>query len=173
MVLLLSTHSGTETITVMRNSKQGKVVTEIPSSVQDFNLNMRGVDIFNKMKTLYYYNHHFWKWWKSIFIFLFEVSLINSYILFKETTKSKIEQKEFRMKIAKKLINYSYHPINENLIDGKAKNNNCELILTKTQRDCSVCSNRKIKRVTTQYKCRICDIYVCPSKCYDVHQFSI
>jgi len=174
VVLVLSTIHGNNTEKVSRFSKKGKKQVLIPSAVQDFNIHMRGVDIFNKMKTFYYYDHSFWKWWKTIFVFLLEVSIINSYILFKEYNKSKISQKDYRLSLAKQLIDYSLKnkQINYFFPKKKMKRSNCRLVSTKVHRDCKICSNRKIKRVTTRFMCEFCKVHICAAYCYDEHRLS-
>ena len=54
---------------------------------------------------LYYgFSHRSVKWWKRVFFHLIDVALVNSHILYKVATQSKITQLDFRVSVAKSLI---------------------------------------------------------------------
>jgi hypothetical protein len=125
---------------------------------------MRGVDVFDYLKGVYNNEHSSWKWWKSIFMFLLEASIINSYKLYCCKISKQMSHKDFRIEIVKTLIND---------FDENSKARNCKLIKSDQKRDCSICSDRNIKRVQTRYKCEVCNKFTCP-ECYDTHRkFSI
>ena len=54
---------------------------------------------------LYYgFSHRSVKWWKRVFFHLLDVAIVNSHILFKSVTGSKLSQLEFRVAVAKGLM---------------------------------------------------------------------
>jgi len=65
------------------------------SSHDDFIINSKSVDFCNKKTYQFRYPYGSRKWWKSIFFHLFQISLHNSYVLFKEKKNNKISYMEF------------------------------------------------------------------------------
>jgi hypothetical protein len=120
---------------------------------------MRGVDVFDYLKGVYNNEHSSWKWWKSIFMFMLESSIINSYKLYISSNQKHISHKDFRYEIIKFLLG---NPESE-------QDKECRLIKTELKRDCSICINRSRKRVQTRYKCDSCNKFACP-ECYDFHR---
>ena len=54
---------------------------------------------------LYYgFSHRSVKWWKRCFFHLLDLSLVNSHILYKAVTSSRITQLDFRLSVAKSLL---------------------------------------------------------------------
>ena len=53
---------------------------------------------------LYYgFSHRSVKWWKRVFFHLLDVALVNSHILYKAATQSRMTQLDFRLSVAKTL----------------------------------------------------------------------
>ena len=51
---------------------------------------------------LYYgFSHRSIKWWKRVFFHMLDLALVNSSILYKAVTSSKITQLQFRLAVAK------------------------------------------------------------------------
>ena len=50
------------------------------------------------------YSHRSVKWWKRVFFHLLDLSLVNSHIVFKAATSSKISLLEFRTSVATSLL---------------------------------------------------------------------
>ena len=60
---------------------------------------------------LYYgFSHRSVKWWKRVFVHLLDLAMVNSYILYKAVTKSKMKQLQFRVFVAKSLTEGLEHP---------------------------------------------------------------
>ena len=54
---------------------------------------------------IYYgFSHRSVKWWKRCFFHLLDLSLVNSHILYKAVTSSRITQLDFRLSVAKSLL---------------------------------------------------------------------
>ena len=66
---------------------------------------MKGVVLSNQQISYYELNSKIYKWWKRIFFHLLDISIVNSYILYKKYNKSAITQKTFRLEIVKSIIN--------------------------------------------------------------------
>ena len=82
--------------------KPKKKAVDFPRVVHNYATYMKGVDKFNKACSYYQFEHSSHKWYRSIFIWLFEVALNNSYYLYQICTKQKtMNSLDFRMKIIK------------------------------------------------------------------------
>ena len=50
-----------------------------PVMIQDYNLNMLGVDKLNQMMSYYSFLHKSIKWWRKVFFWILEVAIIIIY----------------------------------------------------------------------------------------------
>jgi len=64
--------------------------------VADYNCHMGYVDKGDKMTNSYSINHCTWKWTKKLFFHLFDLAILNSYILFSSLGGKKISCSDFR-----------------------------------------------------------------------------
>ena len=64
----------------------------------------------NQLLLYYGFSHRSVKWWKWIFFHLFDLSLVNSHILFKTSTGSRMMLLDFRTSVAKSLIEGMENP---------------------------------------------------------------
>jgi hypothetical protein len=108
-VLVVSTmHSVTEMSTVQRMTKEGvKVTVHCPKSIDDYNQNMGGVDLFDQLHSCYNISWKSRKWWLKLFYYLIDASVVNSYILYKTGASTKFKPKShlvFRSVLANQLI---------------------------------------------------------------------
>ena len=124
---------------------------------------------------LYYgFSHRSVKWWKRVFFHLLDVAIVNSHILFRSVTGSKLSQLEFRVAVAKGLmeglerprprrsagtqalpLRLTERPFPEPVPDGKRP-------------DCAVCSDRAAhRRHQTGYRCKICHTPLCLYPCFE------
>ena len=125
---------------------------------------------------MYYgFSHRSVKWWKRVFFHLVDVVLVNSHILYKEATQSKITQLDFRLAVARGLIEgYTRPPHRTRHLSAP------DLPLRLTERpfpepipggkrfDCIVCSNRGAgQRHTTGYRCKLCHAHLCLYPCFE------
>ena len=83
---------------------KGKDNKNSMSCILNYNKSMGGVDLLNQYCASYRYPHRTSKWWKSLFFQILEISLANSYILYKKVLKNKISFRDFRVKVALKLV---------------------------------------------------------------------
>lgn len=50
--------------------------------IKRYKKNMGGVDLFDQKFTYYHYQYRFIKWWKFLFIYLLEIAINNSFMIF-------------------------------------------------------------------------------------------
>lgn len=140
-----------------------------PTIILDYNKNMGGVDVADQYATSYCFMRKTLKWWRKLFFWGLETSIVNSYILFNEySTKEnirKMSHTKFRENLLMSLIKDFRAPTQKpgrlstddtiQRLDGKT-----HFIFSHTKhKDCMVCSNRTIKggRKETTFYCDTCD----------------
>ena len=108
VVNVVSTLSNaTDTTSVLRRQKDGSRLTvTCPMCVAQYNRYMGGVDHADQLRGSYHVRLKCMKNYKYIFCFLFDASITNAFILnsFDVTTGTPIDQKQFRLILAEKLI---------------------------------------------------------------------
>lgn len=129
---------------------------------------MGGVDLADQYTSTYCFFRKTLKWWRKLFFWGLEVSIINAYVLYKAcpNTTQKLSHKQFREKLVLDLVENIRVTVKrgepsssdkEQRLDGKLH------IITlnpqKKHKDCAVCSNRKVPggRKETSYICETCD----------------
>ena len=65
-------------------------LVEVPKMLDDYQKNMKGVDIFNQMTGYYLLNHRSKKWWRRIFFYLMEMSVYNAYVIARNSNPDKV-----------------------------------------------------------------------------------
>ena len=83
----------------MRNPPKQK-----PSAVQMYNLHMGGVDLADQLRSYYKVGRPSKKWWRYIFWFLLDVTIVNTWILFSASPHAPVrrgyDQLSFRVDLA-------------------------------------------------------------------------
>lgn len=84
-VCMLSTaHNPNDTTSVQRKMRDGtKVSFNCPKVVAVYNQNMGGVDRLDQLRERYEVGRRSVKWWHRLMYFLIDVSVVNSFILWK------------------------------------------------------------------------------------------
>jgi len=125
---------------------------------------MKGVDIGNQLISYYELKHKTYKWWKRILFHLIDISIVNSFIIYKKVIGDKsISQKNFRLEIIRAIAyKYGLFPVFKPLL----KTNTMHLIRKAEKRgSCTHCSKTKIfetKRTPTSlYICPECKVHLC------------
>lgn len=168
VVTMLSTkHSSASQST--RRRRRGTDEIDKPTIILDYNRNMGGVDVADQYATSYCFLRKSLKWWRKLFFWGLETSIVNSYIIYnnyaaKENIK-KITHKKFREELLMALIGEFRVPLQRpgrpsssdtiQRLDGKSH----FIFSHKKHKDCIVCSNRKIRggRKETTFYCETCD----------------
>jgi hypothetical protein len=112
------------------------------------------------------------KWYKKLFFHLFDITVQNSYAMFKMNNEQNLELSEFRLQLARELIE-EYG--SKRLQSRERPSTDCPLRLTarhfiafipgnNVQKRCLVCSHtvkREKKRSDTRFYCQDCDVPLC------------
>ena len=78
-----------------------------PVVVMKYNSAMGGVDKADQLAVYYCFQRKSLKWWKKVFFWLLETSVVNSFIIYKEhNTTCKDSQLTFRQKLVKALVKH-------------------------------------------------------------------
>ena len=103
-VFVMTSIHGNDTQIITRH--KGEVTK--PDMIQDYNQNMGGVDKLDQRLSYYSLDRKSKKWWKKVFFRLFEMSVVNSLILFHakfpELAKKKGSHKNYRKMLVHEMI---------------------------------------------------------------------
>ncbi len=76
-----------------------------PKMVEEYNQYMGGVDKSDQLLSYYGYSHRTLKWWRRAFFHLFDLAIVNAYILYTQSTQvKKLNHEHFRVELAKELL---------------------------------------------------------------------
>ena len=176
-VFMATNAHGTDMVT-LPSKVPGKPDRRKPKMIEDYNHAMGGVDKADQMGIYYCFQRKSIKWWKKVFFWLLEISVVNSYILYKETTPTRPHTHlAFRHLLVKNLVchlDFSERPRPgrrrvrdslERLQAGK------HFLSTGNRRDCVVCSDRSRggERHLTNYYCSTCSDKppLHPTQCFE------
>jgi len=83
-----------------------------PQIVADYNCHIGYVDKGDRMANSYSINHRAWKWTKKLFFHLFDLAILNSYILFSSVGGKKISNSDFQNTLLGNLLAHAGHERN-------------------------------------------------------------
>jgi hypothetical protein len=179
--MLTTVHSDNvvETKKIDYKTKKPKIK---PACIVDYNNLMGTVDkidmILNSINSL----RKSIKWYKKYFFHLLDLSIYNSYVIYKNTTKKKISFPEFHLKLIKGILKH-YGTRNTTQYN---RNSSEELLVrlierhfpsfciqkegTKSvaRRRCVVCLKHDT-RTDTRYECQKCDVGLCIVPCFELY----
>ena len=77
-----------------------------PHAVKEYNRHMGGVDKSDQLMSYYSFGHRTVKWWCRVFFHLLDMAVVNSYILYNESTQStrKLTHEKYRIHLASELL---------------------------------------------------------------------
>ena len=75
-----------------------------PSTIQTYSKNARGVDLLDQMISYYSVDVKSKKWYKSIFSHILQISLYNSFLLYKKSTQNEVNFLSYQETIVRYLI---------------------------------------------------------------------
>jgi len=150
------------------------VKKKYPEVIKTYSNLMKGVDIGNQLISYYELRHKTYKWWKRILFHLIDISIVNSFIIYKKVRDDKtITQKQFRLDIIR-AISYKYGiiPIFKPLVKTKTMH----LIKRAEKRgSCTHCSKTKnfitARTPTSLYICPDCNVHLCV-ECFEIYHKS-
>ncbi|XP_020297799.1 piggyBac transposable element-derived protein 4-like, partial [Pseudomyrmex gracilis] len=154
IVTMLSTCATSSSKTVTKRSrKEGVTDTVKPDVVLNYNKYMGGVDKADQYTGTYCFMRKSQKWWRKLFFWELDVSVINSYLLYQEHHKKynikKLSHLEFVRRLVDQLIgDFRDADPKPSSTSGTAERLNGLLHIirrneTGRSKDCVVCSNRK------------------------------
>ena len=150
-----------------------------PLSVQLYNKYMGGVDMAEQLRKAYSCRRRSRKWWLPLFYFMVDISVVNSYILHRDTPHaSKLTIKEFILELANELMlcdSIRKHPASvlpQPSLDELPSARFCERHFPprrENKRQCRICSKDGIRRRVV-YCCLDCDpkgpVFLCAKPCF-------
>ena len=141
----------------------------LPYVIKEYIENMGGVDKFDQFSNYYNFDHKskYFRWYMKIFFHFIEISINNSFILYKKIINPKITNLKFRKQLSKELV--SDYLGNKNDKPKKEKFFiDCKLAKINERKRCIFHNNKNDKK--TSYICETCGISVCLIPCYDLHR---
>ena len=81
-----------------------KIYIYRPPPIAFYNKYMGGVDLHDQNRRYYNLTLKAVKWWRYLFWFLLDVSIINSFLLYKETVEKPTSHLQFRLQLSEELI---------------------------------------------------------------------
>lgn len=184
-VWLASNYHGTETTSVLRKEKDGKRrdVT-CPTVVDSYNSYMGGVDLADRLRTVYGIDRRCKKWWHRLFWAMLEIAFINSYVIFcKQFEQVSLPLIQFRRDVALGLLTYNgpskrssnkRRSTDKSPVTSKRRGKTYSVskdmrlgnrgvhfpLFVETRGRCELCSMKKIQS-RPYCKCRHCGVYLC------------
>ncbi|CAC5374938.1 unnamed protein product [Mytilus coruscus] len=169
---LLSTNCFGEPDKVNRKQKDG-TIKEVPCplSVKHYNMFMNGVDHADQLRSTYNISRKCMKWWKYLFNFLVDISIVNAYLLMRESVNHQIVTKknrprqmtqlEFRMKLAHQMLG-QFHGKRKRSVDPRPvlQPNNHWIENIPKKKTCKMCSQNKIRK-EPKTGCAQCKVNLC------------
>ena len=175
-VVMISTSSSAALTTV--SSKNPHIQPqEKPVVVDSYNHHIDGVDIADQYAVYYSFVRKTVKWWRKVAFWLLETAMVNSFILYKESTPTPMSHVAFWRSVIDALA--SAHISTTSHLAGRPRkhsraseagperlNKGLHLLDQRTQRQCVVCqAGRKTRPV---YYCKTCPDMpqLCPTECF-------
>ena len=152
-----------------------------PAVVNAYNHNMNGVNVADQFTVFYSFVRRTRKWWRKLFFYLLEVTVVNSFLLYRQTVHQPKNHLAYRRMIVEQAATIFIQQAPPRPGPGAPRRqptNSVPQRLDKKQhfigkslkdRDCVVCSCReKNKRHRTIYYCNTCTNhpYLCPDVCF-------
>ena len=180
-VLMLSTSASAATAIVQSQNRYFPPAVK-PVVVDTYNHKMNGVDIADQHTVYYSFIRKTVKWWRKLFFWLMETAVVNSYVLYRESTPSPKSHIHYRRMLIDSLSASYVQSAPPRPLPGRPRqrakpethgperlNKRLHLLCkTSVQRDCMVCSKTQ-HRVRPSYRCKTCPNapYLCPGTCFE------
>jgi len=140
--------------------------------VADYNRHMGHVDNADTMANSYTASRRTWKWTKKLFFHLFNLAIVNNYILLSACGGKKISHRDFRLTLIIEMLARSGHEPRPSKRVGRPASASTDIVRldtrhnkhrpdrNPTRRRCRVSSARGMTQ-TVMYKCVQCDMALC------------
>lgn len=169
IVTMLGTCATSSSKTVTKRTRnEGRTNIVKPDVVINYNKYMGGVDKADQYTGTYCFMRKSHKWWRKLFFWGLEVSVINSYLLYREHQKKHNIKKLTHLQYVRRLVGQlvgdfrDAEPKNPSTCETAERLNGLLHIIRRDDagrsKDCVVCSNRKVKhgRRESRYYCATC-----------------
>lgn len=166
----------TSTSSVQRRLKgsASKINVDCPNAIKLYNNNMGGVDLMDQLKSAYQLDRRAkLRFYLRLFFDLFDVALVNSYIIYKIIGKNDLTLKEYKLCIADKLIgtfvsrklSHPLHrPSKRSRVQKPGPSAPLHLpVFLEKRRRCKKCSEEG-KENRTFSACSLCEVALCLQK---------
>ena len=169
-ILYLSTEFE-NTMTEFEN-RRGKKLTK-PLPILEYNKYMGGVDHKDQMLSYYSCERKNVRWYKKLFLHIFQVMVYNAYYLFVKFSGETMPFYDFRLQIITQLLNKTAVPT---VTVGSRKHIPTKIPLKnakgETKRRCKVCATKNIRRDTV-YECTKCVDRpgLCIGECFALYHY--
>ena len=97
-VFMLSTESSAAWVTVPSQNSYNPP-TRKPSAVHLYNNNMNGVDRADQLAVYYSFERKTRKWWRKVFFWLMETTIVNSYVTYHEVAEDPCSHLAYRRRV--------------------------------------------------------------------------
>ena len=194
--MLSSVHSVNE-VEIGHNDHGTSLLITKPEIVHDYNKFMGAVDRCDQMVAYSCFRRRTMKWWKKVFFHLFSLTILNAYILYKESTQSPVLHRIFRRELVKQLITSS--GISPSLTPRGRPRRSAEGLTrlqpgyhfpekiqgtgkkTNITRSCAVCfpaqkkilartgEKRKRPGKESSFQCTVCKVALCIQDCFQLY----
>ena len=178
-VIMISTSSSASVATV--TSRNHHIPPQVkPVVVDSYNHHMNGVDIADQYAVYYSFVRKTVKWWRKLVFWLFETAMVNSYLLYTESTATPMSHVAFRRSVVEALASAHITTAPPRPVGRPRKrahaveagperlNKRLHLIDQRSQRQCVVChaAGRKTRPI---YYCKTCPDMpqLCPTECFE------
>ena len=181
-VIIVSTACSAQASSV--TSRSGRTEDK-PIVIDTYNNNMNGVDIMDQYVVSYPFVRKTLKWWRKVFFWLLDVSLINSYALYRDIVHRPLTHVEFRRRLVDSFASQYFSSIPPcprvgrprkrscSQSDPKRLNGRLHLLGKREQpRECVVCSNPSSgERKRTSFFCKACTETpsLCPTAFFEAY----
>nr|CAH7735314.1 unnamed protein product [Callosobruchus chinensis] len=164
---------------IVEIEKRGKIIKK-PEVVLSYNKDMGGVDLSDNFLHFYSLDRtHLKKYYKKIFFHLLNITILNTYILYKQSGGKKTRL-NFTIELAEELIKKYAQPLDQQRRRSKAHNvsrfidRHFPSIIPPTPnkekptKRCHICYEKKVRK-ESRYWCSECRTGLCPAPCFGVY----
>lgn len=186
-VLMLTTEHNHEMVNTGKINKKTKTPIIKPKCVHDYNSNMGAVDRSDMMIVNIESVRRTTRWYKKLFLHLFDISILNAHALYLCKTGKKPTLPEFHLELVRQMLEKYLEPRTKKKGGRPSGDNPMRLtqrhfpaLIPATEkkagpcRPCVVCKyteRRERKRRESRYMCAECDVALCAAPCFaEFHQ---
>ena len=102
-VIMLSTEASAEMITVQSSNSHIPPTTK-PAVVNSYNHHMNGVDVADQLGVYYSFQRKTVKWWRKLAFWLLDVTVMNSYIVYRQIVTTPVTHLNYRRSLVESLV---------------------------------------------------------------------